>query len=172
MINTVSDTFIDEPNITAPRRVSRDSFKRIGGGVFFTILTSSVTNGSEYPTFTYHQIEPNVITNSHCISTYDSEQSYSASRVETSLDLSTAKVIERHLTSAGLKPTRTSRTFDDSTLLEFLSSDKQACIDIYDTGEIVVVVRNEPRDDVYEFETSELEQLISLIRDVVKGARV
>lgn len=68
------------------------------------------------------------------------------------------------LASHGLIADRRHETADKSILLEFLTGTR-ACVDIYPTGEIVVIVRENGCDNVFELGIANTGRIIELVRD-------
>jgi hypothetical protein len=68
------------------------------------------------------------------------------------------------LRSAGLAPDRESTTADGSNLLEFFR-ERIAGVDVYPNVEIVVILPQGNIDHVYEFDMSELPQIVNLLKN-------
>lgn len=78
--------------------------------------------------------------------------------------------IEEELAKHNVQPTRHHSTPDDSIMLEFLGHNKCA-IDIYNEAEIVVVLRTKERDELYEFEMLDLQEIAETVAEFVhRGA--
>jgi hypothetical protein len=68
----------------------------------------------------------------------------------------------------GVTPDRRHQTKDGSILLEFLTG-RRACVDIYPTGEMVVIVRKKRRDNVFALGIANVDRIIELVRDGFQG---
>ena len=68
------------------------------------------------------------------------------------------------LARSGITVDRRNMTADGSVLMEFLSG-RQACVDVYPTGEIVVIVTENGRDNVFELGISDTNRIVELVRD-------
>ena len=76
-----------------------------------------------------------------------------------------ASLIRVHLgLSIGLRPDRISQTSDGSILLQFLRQ-RTACVDVYPSGDVVVIVRNGETDNIYELACHELKEIAGLLKN-------
>lgn len=76
-----------------------------------------------------------------------------------------SKIAERFRTvleARGVPCTRQGFTFDKSILLEF-NSDHRGCIDIYPSGEIIVLFTEDGIDNVLELQESDFDLAVNLI---------
>jgi hypothetical protein len=75
-----------------------------------------------------------------------------------------ANSIHVHLARHGVVCDRRSNTTDGSVLLQYLSG-RKACVDVYPTGEIIVIVKQDGINNVFELDVSDLPQILNLVRD-------
>jgi hypothetical protein len=68
------------------------------------------------------------------------------------------------LTKEGFEPSRVERTADQSILFQFLGKNR-ACIDLYPSGELIVLVRKTDRDEIHELEFADSDRAIQLLHD-------
>ncbi len=68
------------------------------------------------------------------------------------------------LTKNGLIPSRKSLTGDDSWLFEFLG-EKKACVDVYPSGVVAVIIRKGDVDEFYELDMHDSRLILSLLKD-------
>lgn len=96
--------------------------------------------------------------------TWEIRRSASSSAI-TVADLPPIARVEATLKAAGLVPTGTAMTVDDSKLFEFVD-EARVGVDVHPTGEIVVMVRKERGTDYYDLDASKPALLVSLLQDV------
>jgi hypothetical protein len=75
-----------------------------------------------------------------------------------------ANSLMRTFSRHGLIADRRNKTVDGSILLEFITG-RKACVDIYPTGEIVVIVKESGSDNVFEFGIADIDRILELVRD-------
>ena len=68
------------------------------------------------------------------------------------------------LAKHGLVANRKQTTDDDSLLYEFFNAHR-AVVDIYPTGENVVIVKNNGLSNVFEFGVQDINRIVELVRD-------
>ena len=68
------------------------------------------------------------------------------------------------LTKNGFSPSRKSLTGDDSWLFEFLG-EKKACVDVYPSGVVAVIIRKGDIDELYELDMHDSRLILSLLKD-------
>ena len=89
----------------------------------------------------------------------------SASTEPKALNLEEAsQALARMLAKEGLIPTRVGHTADQSILFQFLGN-INACIDLYPSGELIVLIRKINRDEVHELEYTDSDRAIKLLQD-------
>jgi hypothetical protein len=74
------------------------------------------------------------------------------------------QVLEKLFTKEGLKPSRIERTGDQSILFQFLG-ETRACVDLYPSGELIVLIRKSGRDEIHELDFSDSDRAIQLLQD-------
>jgi len=67
-----------------------------------------------------------------------------------------------------LRPTRISEMPEGSQMFEFLD-DCEACVEVYPTREIVLVVKRGPVLDLYELTTSEVNLIVPILKDALRS---
>lgn len=75
-----------------------------------------------------------------------------------------ANSIQVYLAKQGLVADRRSKTRDGSVLLQFLTG-RRSCVDVYPTGEIVVVATENDVDNIFELAITDLPRICELVRD-------
>lgn len=108
------------------------------------------------------RIEPNIVDPNFSVQTFEkcptvvgtSEWAFPKS-VSTILDV---------IVSQGLRPSRESWTSDGSYLIQFLG-EQSACVDLYPSGEMVVLIRSEGREDVHDLLLKDTNRMIQLLQD-------
>lgn len=73
-----------------------------------------------------------------------------------------SEVVESILREENLIPDRRSITTDNSVVFEFITS-RQACVDVYPNGEIVIILRENGVDNIYELDLSNRRRMINLL---------
>ena len=74
------------------------------------------------------------------------------------------KLVAEFLTKAGVAPDRRGVTSDGSHLLEYFHG-RNACVDVYPNGDVIFILKNGHEDHVYEFDMTELSQIVNLLKD-------
>jgi hypothetical protein len=74
------------------------------------------------------------------------------------------QALARLLAKEGFNPSRVGRTAEQSILFQFLGKTR-ACIDLYPTGELIVLVRKTNRDEIHELEYADSDRAIKLLQD-------
>ena len=77
-----------------------------------------------------------------------------------------AEAFAQLLANEGFKPSSVERTADESILFQFLGKNR-ACIDLYPSGELIVLVRKTNRDEIHELEFADSDRAIKLLQDAV-----
>lgn len=75
-----------------------------------------------------------------------------------------AQALAQLLAKEGFKPSRVEKTGDQSILFQFLGKTR-ACIDLYPSGELIVLVRKVNRDEIHELEYADTDRAIKLLQD-------
>lgn len=69
------------------------------------------------------------------------------------------------LNQLGLHPSRIGKTVDGSSLFQFTEEGRKRIVDVYPTGEIVVIVREGEVDNVFELDGDELPLILELVQN-------
>ena len=80
-------------------------------------------------------------------------------------DLKPIPAFEAFAKAEGFQPTGWSVTSDDSKLFEFIGKVKVG-VDVYPTGEVVVIVRKDVGTDYFEYHISRLDRILEKLNDV------
>ncbi|MDB6154769.1 MAG: hypothetical protein JWL90_3222 [Chthoniobacteraceae bacterium] len=72
--------------------------------------------------------------------------------------------IRNSLQRAGFLPDRIGITTDGSYLMQYLSK-THACVDVYPSGEVILIIRKNDVDSVYDMRITELKQIATLLKD-------
>ena len=75
-----------------------------------------------------------------------------------------AQALEQLLIKEGLRPSRIDRTGDQSVLFQFLGKNR-ACVDLYPSGELIVLLRNGNQDEIHELEYADTDRMIKLLKN-------